>query len=407
MKIKSPPQLQPPLGVIESRLFAVPDQLLVDIAEDRPVPDALRNAVLADPDAVERLAALRENQPDGTEICDTAPPPLPDFLKDILRRREAASSTSFGKPGEAGQIVCIEEVRSPGDVLDWQLNAPMTALLDAPTDTPHVWHAWLMSPDMDYASWWDVLLEQEDEPFDPMSAMVQVWNPVQVWLPGVDRIVGRLSMARLQALRAVAGEYLLGPDTDPAESRPGRVAPRETEGGLIVLTGSPLAGPDDPRAAYQTLYHAAAEAFRAPAAIAVAEAEQAECQSPLRGWIKGVTDWMQDHLLPSPSPAHWVAQPMAGGAEPTEDAVQLGALLLHVAPGASGGLTLHARLTASGFGRIELTEDGLLLEAHELRQMGAEAVMPLPKPGKGNSSIKIITDGISAEWPLALLDDAT
>jgi hypothetical protein len=95
--------------------------------------------------------------------------------------------------------------------------------------------------------------------------MVQVWNPVNVYLKSTDRVLAELRPERLQAVRALADEYLTPEEPDASEARPGFVALRSTLGGLPVLTGTPLSGEDDPRWRYQEIYHHAAEVVRLPA----------------------------------------------------------------------------------------------------------------------------------------------
>lgn len=119
------------------------------------------------------------------------------------------------------------------------------------------WVAWMAAPECDWAGAFDVLLEPEDEPFDPMCGLIQTWNPVTVRaIPfGAVRMLGRLSANRLAAVRAVHDEYRASHAISvPPEL--GRIALRVVNGAFTVLTGAPLL-PQDPRRDYQEIYRRA------------------------------------------------------------------------------------------------------------------------------------------------------
>jgi hypothetical protein len=116
------------------------------------------------------------------------------------------------------------------------------------------WSGWLASAETCWASAFDVLLEQDDEPFDSHFAMIQVWNRVELecsesikW-----KISSKVPSQRLVVIRMVAQEYAAGLmlSIPPA---PGVIALRTVGGVQMVLTGTPL-GPQDPRREYQKLY---------------------------------------------------------------------------------------------------------------------------------------------------------
>jgi hypothetical protein len=163
-----------------------------------------------------------------------------------------------------------------------------------------------MSSEASYASWWDLVLQEEDGDVEPEAAMVQVWNPVRLYLPMASRVVGRISMARLQAVRALAGEFATAeaPDTIPAW--PGKVASRTTLDALEVTTGSPLRSDSDPRWRYQHLYAYASKAITEPARLALLESAAVTTPSigeRLRTWVA-----QQTTVLLAPR----LAQPMSG-----------------------------------------------------------------------------------------------
>ena len=119
------------------------------------------------------------------------------------------------------------------------------------------WVGWMTAPECDWAGAFDVLLEPEDEPFDPMCGVVQTWNSVTVRAMPLEsvRLLGRLSPHRLAAVRAVQSEYRAAHDVAvPPEL--GRIALRVVSGAFTVLTGAPLAA-QDPRRDYQAIYRRA------------------------------------------------------------------------------------------------------------------------------------------------------
>jgi hypothetical protein len=107
----------------------------------------------------------------------------------------------------------------------------------------------------DWAGAFDVLLEPEDEPFEPMFGVVQTWN-VLTLEPSPQlcaRVLGEVSATRLAAIRAVHDEWAAHTAL-AIVPEPGRIALRGAGGGVFsVLSGTPL-GPEDPRTDYQDLY---------------------------------------------------------------------------------------------------------------------------------------------------------
>ena len=119
------------------------------------------------------------------------------------------------------------------------------------------WVGWMAAPECDWAGAFDVLLEPEDEPFDPMCGLIQTWNTVTLSAGSGAAVplLGRLSMQRLAAVRAVQGEYQSSREVMvPAEL--GRIALRVVNGAFTVLTGAPLL-PQDPRQDYKAIYRRA------------------------------------------------------------------------------------------------------------------------------------------------------
>ena len=263
MKIK----LYPPIKQINDRLFGVPDHLLYNLAFDpSSVAKSVKSAALALPEIKQAITDLKAST--AFEVSqDQVEPPY--FIKDLIERRCAAQAHNFSQHPSQGQLARIDQVSDPKNELDWQLGSPLVVLLDQDTEEdPTIWHGWMVSPDTDYADYWDVLLEPCDEPFDPLAGMVQVWNPIQIWTPQISQVIGEISLARLQAVRAVASEFVLT-DSNQDVSNAGFIAPRQTLHNFTVLTGTMLGDEQDPRHNYQNLYFNIAKAIKEPARIAL------------------------------------------------------------------------------------------------------------------------------------------
>lgn len=284
--------LYPSLSEIQSSLFRPSDALLMRLAaNDASVPDALRRAVEADDESMRLIAELRVSA-QATDQAPTGDSPaageVPAYIADLIHRRVARIAGRYSSVPTAGQILSVQEVIGPKGDLGWDLSRPLAVLIEAPavaedgSESPGVWYGWMVSPETDYATHWDFVLSVEDEPFDPLAGMVQVWNPVYVYLKSTGTVLAELRPARLQAVRALADEYLTAEDPEPAWARPGFVALRQTLGGMRILTGTPLSGPDDPRWRYQELYYDVAEAVRLPARLALEQANS------LLAWLSGL-----------------------------------------------------------------------------------------------------------------------
>jgi hypothetical protein len=261
----------PPVDDIERRLIGI-NEGLIQAVERGETSSAIAVAVRCSPEwsqyQADKVAALAEPPSVGTEELPL--PAMPVHIQELIRRRVAAQSIAYKSIPAAGQIVRIEKVVTPHPgQLDAVMMAPLYVLLDAPAENSAVWHGWLASGETDYAGWWDFVLQEDDAPFDPEAAMIQVWNPVRLYLPMAKRVVGVLSASRLQAVRALAAEFVSTEVPSNIAPWPGRVAVRTTTAGLRVVTGSPLGSAHDLRHRYQQVYFEAAEAVREPARLAM------------------------------------------------------------------------------------------------------------------------------------------
>ena len=219
--------LWPPLSVIRS-------------AFEGTVPTAPgasgREAIVAMPGTAARTAA----EPPRS-VLDLVLP-----LSELARRREAVAQRAFNARWAPGRLVSVVvEGRLLGVLLDRCVHG-------------HQWQGWMAAGEADWAGAYDVLLEPDDEPFEPAFGLIQAWN-VLTLEPSPQlcaRVLGEVSATRLAAIRAVHDEWAAQVPLAIAPE-PGRIALRTVGGVFPVLSGTPL-GKEDPRADYQAIYRDAA-----------------------------------------------------------------------------------------------------------------------------------------------------
>ena len=265
-------RLAPPLTVIEAGLFDPSPALVQRWMVGDPSLSAERRAALdADPQVHALAAALGEAD---VEYVDPPPDPvveLPAHIAAQIDARLATAALKLSTQPRPGLMLQIDEARGPRGSLDWDLAQPLAVLLSESAGHPDIWYGWLMAAETDYASHWDLLLEEQDAPYDPSVAMVQVWNPVHVYCPAASTALGELAPARLAAVRDLAVDFLVA-HSDRVGASPGAPAVlRTTSGGHLVLTGTPLGDGQDPRWRYHELYFAAADFVRDLARYALRE----------------------------------------------------------------------------------------------------------------------------------------
>jgi hypothetical protein len=210
--------------------------------------------------ALETGATVPDDAPDSTPgtatvaMPGTSPPtgaaPAPAAaasdlllpLVELARRREAVAQRAFPARWAPGRLVSVvHEGRLLGVLLDRCIQGDL-------------WQGWMAAGEADWASAFDVLLEPDDEPFEPMFGVIQAWN-VLTLAPAPQlcaRVLGEVSATRLAAIRAVHDEWAAHAPLAIAPE-PGHIALRSVGGVFSVLSGTPL-GPQDPRADYQELY---------------------------------------------------------------------------------------------------------------------------------------------------------
>ena len=164
---------------------------------------------------------------------------------ELLQRRARVASKEFSNDWHEGRLIHIE---SDGVVFGVLLNRQVKR---------QQWIGWCAASETGWASNFDVLLEPEDDPFEPMFGVIQTWNSVTIELtPSVQaKVVGEISALRLEAIRTVEQEYVLETRSS-ITVEPGRIALRVTGNKFLVLTGTPLSEQDE-RHEYQIAYRSA------------------------------------------------------------------------------------------------------------------------------------------------------
>jgi len=264
-------ELWPPLSVIRNALetgsAAVPDAAAA----------AAGVATVAMPGAMSPAASA------------AAAPALQDLLlplTELARRREAVAQRAFTARWAPGRLLSVlHEGRLLGVLLDRCIHGDL-------------WQGWMAAGEADWAGPFDVLLEPDDEPFEPAFGLIQAWN-VLTLEPSPQlcaRVLGEVSATRLAAIRAVRDEWA-AQKVLPITPEPGHIALRTVGGVFPVLSGTPL-GVQDPRADYQALYRTAglqlgAALVQSPAATpAVPASPRARPQErPEGGWWGSIRRW--------------------------------------------------------------------------------------------------------------------
>jgi len=266
--------LSPPLIAIEASLLEPADELIQGWAEeDETLPQEVVRSLEADP----RARARRHDwQTVHCEEIAELPvfkdvPEMPGYLLDMVRQRVAAQTRIPQDKPKAGQILRVEDVVEPGGALVWAFAQPLAVLLDRATDRPEVWAGWIVSHEVNYATEWDLILESGDQPCDPLARMVQVWNPVQVYVPSTATVLANLGMQRMEAIRALAGEYAQHPEPERERALPGSLMDRYLEDRFRLQTGTPLGDDKDPRWRYQELFREAASKITRASTVEVAQ----------------------------------------------------------------------------------------------------------------------------------------
>jgi hypothetical protein len=224
--------------------------------------------------------------------AEPAPLSMPAFINNEIARTVAAQAIK-DTPVESGAIVLVTSLYGDDGQVIEQLRSPIAFCLDAKKVTRgdiSEWTGWMVSPDCDYATEKDVLLEPGDGPFDPSAGMVQTWNRLTLRIPSRPRVLAKLSDFRLSILREVETEGKA--DIPP---RPGHIASRVTPTKRTVLTGSPLRRQNDLRNDYRQLYTDRAQEIAVKQAVVVREMAAAPPLAAAK--TGGMMAWLMGHRL--------------------------------------------------------------------------------------------------------------
>ncbi|WP_306391611.1 hypothetical protein [Telluria beijingensis] len=242
----------------------------------------------ADLFGADATAQASQQQPDldAAPAMPSADHDMPAHLRELVRRRVEADAAYPSAPPAVGQVRRLDAV--PGlEGAGRAVGRSFGVLLGASLGGRR-WSGWLVAQEGEYAGERDLVLQDEDGVADPVAAMVQAWNPVEVVLRGDEAIVGKLPAATLGAVVRL-GDPGFVPD-DVVLPRPGRIGAWDLDRDTTVVTGTPLGEQDDPRHGYQALYRALAQEVSA-----AAKAKPAPAQTTPRrtGWLH----WLQDTFV--------------------------------------------------------------------------------------------------------------
>lgn len=381
--------LYPALSLIEANLFAPSDALLRRWMENDPqLPAATRAALEADAIAQSRRADWEALPPDAEPTPTSPIPEPPQWLRERIQQRFRAQHTAFASIPSAGQIVRVDEAIGPDGPLGDDQPYPLAVLLDQATEHDSIWYGWLVASETDYASDADLILEDSDDPRDPLAGMVQLWNPVYLYVPSARQVLAQLSPERLAAVRNLAMDFLTQPP--PAlRPEPGVLSERRTSQGHRILSGTPLGKAPDPRHRYRTLYRAAAELLREPVRLAQVQPTLGE---RLLDSLRAIGAAIGCGLDPAPAPVM--------GAADTER-WRLGNWLeleLQELPEEPGIFTLWMNNLQDTPCRVQIVRQHVIFQEHILP--GHQAVQLLIEVAPGTELALLDQDEERLRWPL-------
>jgi len=321
-------EITPSLEHIERALFGPSDALLQCWLEtpDR-IPADLRASLEHDDSAVLLRNAtfnLNEDDTGDAHVAEADSCAMPSFLKQTVQRHLHAQQTDFGRSPQAGQIVSVTKIDGPQGSLGWDLPRPHAVLLSESTEHPDIWYGWMVAPETLYAGEWDFVIQEDDGTASPFAGMVQMCNPVHVYLRNIGSVIGQLTDDTLQTVRML-GMYMITNTPLPVMGQAGAWVMRQIDDQVIV-TGTDIVDEDDPRVQYQMLYAHAAVAVKEPARLVAAE------PSLWNQWLTAIQQsfaGVGEFLVPQPR----VAMAMGESNSTADVAYQLGSfpLLAHLA----------------------------------------------------------------------------
>lgn len=261
------PSLRAALRATALDLFGPSDECVRRVARDgsgyrETLPGWVQSSLDEEPYRT-RIDLLREClEWERSESGDNVDPSLRVSDASLPKQVEAV------RPPKAGEMRWVTGVDLNDPTSASRNTNPLLVLLDAPrvAADPEAessvigWTAWAVSRFVEFAGWWDVITQGDAVP--ESCAMVQAWNRVTVAEQHLGGCVHTLTPSELQCIRAVWDEYLS--DRQPLaagwpDKAVGFVCSRPTLGGLDVVTGTPSAGPQDPRGVFEEMTLRAAD----------------------------------------------------------------------------------------------------------------------------------------------------
>jgi len=302
MKIKNT-LLFPPIEIIEANLFAPSAELMQrwldgkisaeeeQLLKEHPIAQGYKN----------NLTNVLEASLTADVDMDSTPK-MPDRLSNMVERHlQAKEKFQSVSTFNVGQIRMISSLPEQLTLPDKKLAVMLIEEIATPTGK--VWRGFMTASETAWAGWWDLILEEVDQPIDPCVGMIQVWNTVYVTEKNLSQVVGQISSERLAAVKALKDEYLFGPETDVNLSAPGKILVRATSQDFMVTTGTPLTT-DDERLHFQSLYHTVSKLLSVPLVETVEEFEFVSILERLVIQIKSVVEQVGSSLIPIPDVAY-------------------------------------------------------------------------------------------------------
>ncbi len=203
---------------------------------------------------------------DPNSITPLDPSQIPAGLSNLANKlldtrkkvMEAFTPTPDPRPG---QIRLIKDIVLPKDSPlkegdhNLELKFPLAVCLDEPCPLhPTVWKAWMALPNTAMVSRYDLVLEDEDMPFDPIVGFISTLLGTHVYIPSTSNVLGQLNDERLAALRELY--WSVSEDLTQVDVHPGQLVKRHTLKGRPITTGTPT-GPyesNDIRAQYKRIF---------------------------------------------------------------------------------------------------------------------------------------------------------
>lgn len=215
-------------------------------------------------------------------------------VRSAIKSHVAARAIRQPKDLRAGDIVLLDRVGNDDVREGRQLNVAVGVLLTEQR-VPNLWQGLIVAGEQDYASQFDVFIDETDEPVDPAMRFIQAWNQVEIVTCSQCRRLGAVSAARIAAIVEVSKEAIACAAPTALPPSITRIGLRQLASGASVVTGTSIGNLNDPRRQYQSLYRALAREASVPA---IALAEQ-------RSRVKGA--WLSE-----PSWKSWLWPTVAG-----------------------------------------------------------------------------------------------